>query len=227
MVNINYLYNILSPITFLIGNVMKFLYYIISYADIENVGICIIILTFVINIMMLPFTIKQQKFSRISRIMTPKIQKLQKKYKGKMEQESIMKQQQEIQEIYKEYGINPMGNFGQIFIQMIIFMCLYKVISNIPYYIPNVTDSAFIFLGLNIMKIPGLHLTPAIVIPILSGITQWISVKISMINTSQIEDEAMNATMNSINTVMPLMSIFMCISLPMYMGALLDCRKCC
>lgn len=168
--------------------------------------------------MMLPFTIKQQKFSRISRIMTPKIQKLQKKYKGKMEQESIMKQQQEIQEIYKEYGINPMGNFGQIFIQMIIFMCLYKVISNIPYYIPNVTDSAFIFLGLNIMKIPGLHLTPAIVIPILSGITQWISVKISMINTSQIEDEAMNATMNSINTVMPLMSIFMCISLPMYMG---------
>jgi len=214
----NYIYYILSPISALMGTIMNLIYCTISYAGIQNVGICIIFFTIFINIMMLPFTIKQQKFARISRIMSPEIQRVQKKYKGKLDQDSMMKQQQEIQEIYKKYGTNPVGSFGQIFIQMMIFMCLYKIISDIPSYVPNVKEAAFLFFGLNLMKTPGFHLTPAFIIPIMVGASQWLSTKLSMVDTPKTENEAMNATMNSMNIVMPMFSMFMCISLPAYMG---------
>ena len=40
---------------------------------------------------MIPMTIKQQKFSRMSAVMNPEIQKIQKKYKNKKDQHPMMK----------------------------------------------------------------------------------------------------------------------------------------
>jgi YidC/Oxa1 family membrane protein insertase len=137
------------------GFIMNLIYRGFSYAGIENVGICIILFTVFINVMMLPMTIKQQKFTRISRIMNPEIQKVQEKYKGKSDQASMMKQQLEMQEIYKNHGTNPIRGIGPIFIQMPILMCLYKVISDIPFYVLSVTDSAYVIFGLNLMDTPG------------------------------------------------------------------------
>ena len=58
---------------------------------------------------MIPLTIKQQKFSRMSSIMNPEIQKISKKYKGKKDQTSMMKQQEELQAVYEKYGTSPTG----------------------------------------------------------------------------------------------------------------------
>lgn len=209
---------ILSPLSKLMGFMMNLIYCGCSYMGIESVGICIVLFTISINVMLLPMTIKQQKFSRISKIMNPEIQKVQEKYKRKSNQDAILKQQMEIQEIYKNYGVNPVKGIVPIFIQMPIFLCLYKVISDIPYYVPDVTKAAYAFMGLNLMETPGFHLKIAVIIPILAGVTQWISTKIAMIDTPKLENDTMNATMNSMNILMPLVSIFMCISLPIYMG---------
>jgi YidC/Oxa1 family membrane protein insertase len=73
-------------------------------------------------------------------------------------------------------------------------------------------------MGLNLMETPGLHLKIALVIPFLAGFTQWMSTKIAMQDTIKSENDTMNATMNSMNIMMPLVSIFLCISLPIYMG---------
>ena len=210
--------SVLSPLSKLMGFIMNLIYCGCSYIGIESVGICIVLFTISINVMLLPMTIKQQKFSKISKIMNPEIQKVQEKYKGKSNQDSILKQQMEIQEIYKNYGVNPIKGIGPIFIQMPIFLCLYKVISDIPNYVPGITNAAYAFMGLNLMETPGFHVKIALIIPILAGFTQWMSTKIAMQDTPKLENDTMNATMNSMNIMMPLISIFMCISLPIYMG---------
>ena len=51
----------------------------LSYIGIENIGLSIIIFTVIVYTLMIPMTIKQQKFSRMSAVMNPEIQKIQKK----------------------------------------------------------------------------------------------------------------------------------------------------
>ena len=70
-----------------------------GYGDwpiIENIGVCIIIFTIIVYTLMIPLTIKQQKFSKMSAVMQPEIKKIQKKYEGKKDQASMMKKQEEI-----------------------------------------------------------------------------------------------------------------------------------
>ena len=88
--------------TFIIGSIAKLLGFImngifnaLSYIGIENIGLSIIIFTVIVYTLMIPMTIKQQKFSRMSAVMNPEIQKIQKKYKNKKDQASMMKMQEE------------------------------------------------------------------------------------------------------------------------------------
>ena len=52
-----------------------------NFLNIQNIALTIIIFTVVIYLFMLPLTYQQQKFSKMSQIMNPEIQKIQKKYK--------------------------------------------------------------------------------------------------------------------------------------------------
>ena len=53
---------------------------------------------------MIPLTIKQQKFSKMSAVMQPEIQAIQKKYKGKTDNDSMMKMNVETKAVYEKYG---------------------------------------------------------------------------------------------------------------------------
>ena len=87
---------------------------------------------------MTPLQIKQQKFSKLSAIMQPEIQKIQKKYQGKKDQDSMMKMQEETQAVYQKYGVSATGSCVQLAIQMPILFALYQVIQNIPAYVGSV-----------------------------------------------------------------------------------------
>ena len=76
----------------------------LSYIGIENIGLSIIIFTVIVYTLMIPMTIKQQKFSRMSAVMNPEIQKIQKKYKNKKDQASMMKMQEETKLVYENMG---------------------------------------------------------------------------------------------------------------------------
>ena len=89
---------------------------------------------------MIPLTIKQQKFSKMSAVMQPEIQKIQKKYEGKKDQASMMKQQEEIQLVYEKYGTSMSGGCLPLLIQMPILFALYPVIQNIPTYVRGVRE---------------------------------------------------------------------------------------
>ena len=105
---------------------------------IESVTLSIIIITVIIYMCMLPMTIKQQKFSKLSQKMQPEIQKIQEKYKGRNDQESMMAMNQETQLIYDKYGVSPMGSCLPMLIQMPILLALYREFYNIPAYLTSV-----------------------------------------------------------------------------------------
>ena len=84
------------------------------------------------------------------------------------------------------------------------------------------------FLGLNIADTPMNIITArtsiilvimAVLVPVLAALSQWISVKISMAGTQQPEGtDQMATSMKTMNNVMPLMSAFFCLTLPVGMG---------
>ena len=90
--------------------------------------------------LMLPLTIKQQKFTRLSSKMNPELTKIQEKYKGKRDEESMRRQQAETQEVYAKYGTNPMGGCLPLLISLPIMFALYRVIYAIPAYVGEVGE---------------------------------------------------------------------------------------
>ena len=307
----------------LLGMIMNGIFYVIDLIGLPNVGLAIILFTIVVNLLMLPLTIKQQKFSKLSAKMNPEIQAVQAKYKNKKDNDSMMAQNQEIQAIYAKYGVSPSGSCVQLLIQMPILFALYRVIYAMPAYVTkigntfrvladkiiSVDNGAFLqnnetesiasavrmygqsmtngnlsngiidvlnklssidlasiadhydltnltydgqlilssdttrglidkynnFLGLNMGDSPMTLIRTAwavgafgivigaVLIPVLSAVTQWINVKLmpqpeNKPNNSGDVASNMSSSMKMMNTIMPLFSAWICFSLPSGLG---------
>ena len=296
---------LIGPIAALLGYIMDFIYEVCSLIGVQNIGLCIILFTVITNVLMLPLTIKQQKFTKLNAVMNPEIQAIQKKYKDRKDQVSMQKQQAETQAIYEKYGASPTAGCLPLLIQLPVMFALYRVIYNIPAYITDIkavyaqvadklltiftdrtvveTYTEFVELaknnalavdkynytesnriidllyqfdssewtklqeifpefseviaktsaevvnlnnflgGINLMEAPGFKLSIALIIPILAGLTQWISAKIMerenpTRNNDADNENVMAKSMKSMNTIMPLMSVFLCITLPAGLG---------
>ena len=129
---------IIGQIAVVMGWIMNAIYKVLDMVGIQNLGLCIIIFSILIYLCMTPLQIKQQKFSKLSAIMQPEIQKIQKKYQGKKDQDSMMKMQEETQAVYQKYGVSATGSCVQLAIQLPILYALYEVIQNIPAYVGSV-----------------------------------------------------------------------------------------
>ena len=129
---------IIGPVAKLLGFIMQGIFFLLDKIGIPNIGLAIIIFTIVIYLCLLPLTIKQQKFSKFSAIMNPELTAIQNKYKGKNDQDSMMKMQEETKAVYAKYGVSPSGSCLQLLIQMPILFALYRVIYAIPAYVPQV-----------------------------------------------------------------------------------------
>ncbi len=144
----------LKPIVWVLGKIMEGIFTVIDLIGIPNIGLAIILFTIVVNLMMMPITIKQQKFSKLSSKMQPEIQAIQAKYKNKRDNESQMAMNQEIQGVYAKYGVSPTGSCLYLLIQMPILFSLYKVIYSMPAYVKKIGDT-FRVLANKIMSVDG------------------------------------------------------------------------
>ena len=146
---------IIGPVASLLGYIMNAIFWVQSQIGIESIGLCIILFTVVIYMLLMPLTIKQQKFSKLQSKMNPELQAIQKKYKDKrQDQAAMMKMNEETQAVYQKYGVNPMGSCLQLIIQMPILFALYRVIWNIPAYVGTVKN-AFLPLAQALMNVSG------------------------------------------------------------------------
>ena len=288
----------------ILGLIMNGIFNVLSFLSIPNVGISIILFTIVVYLLLMPLTIKQQKFSKLSAKMNPELQAIQAKYRGKRDNESAMQMQAETQAVYAKYGVSPSGSCVQLLIQMPILFALYQVIYRMPAYVTkignafgiladeimnkglvskvkelaqaaqftknfdlneknaiidtlnsmNFTDlQAFAetngltnletinliekynnFFGLNMANSPSTMIgnamkvgawglvIAAIMIPVLSAVTQWINVKLMpQNNNSDNKNEMANtmaSSMKTMNMIMPIMSAIFCYTMPAGMG---------
>lgn len=311
---------IIGQVAWLLGKIMNGIFYVIDFIGIPNIGLAIILFTIVVNLLMMPLNIKQQKFSKLQAKMSPEIQAIEAKYKGRSDQESLMAKNQEIQLVYAKYGVSASGSCLQLLIQMPILFALYQVIYRMPAYVTqigntfrvladriiSVDNGSFLqnsgidsitnvvnmygqsigkgdvsngiidvlnklssmdmasiadhyglseltyqgqlilsndttrglldtynnFLGLNMGDSPGALIRSAwavgawgivigaVMIPVLSAVTQWINVKLMPQQPTNGNDKAssMAASMKTMNMVMPLISAWFCFSFPAGMG---------
>ena len=134
---------ILGPISKLLGFLMEGIFNVLDVIGIPSIGLSIIIFTIVMYLLMMPLTVKQQKFSKLSAKMNPELQAIQKKYKNKKDNDSVMAMNQETQAVYAKYGVSPTGSCVQLLIQMPILFSLYRVIYAMPAYVSKIKDSFY------------------------------------------------------------------------------------
>ncbi|MCC8150205.1 MAG: YidC/Oxa1 family membrane protein insertase [Lachnospiraceae bacterium] len=133
---------IMGPIAKGLGLIMNGIYVILDdFFNIQNIALTIIIFTLVVYLCMMPLTYKQQKFSKMSQVMNPEIQAIQKKYKGRKDQASVQAMNEETQAVYAKYGVSPSGSCVFMVIQLLILFPLYRVIYNVPAYVTRVKES--------------------------------------------------------------------------------------
>ena len=138
----------------LLGLIMNGIFEFLNLIGIPNIGLSIILFTIIIYLLLMPLTIKQQRFSKLSAKMNPEIQAIQAKYKGKQDQASMMAMNQETKAVYAKYGVSPSGSCVQLLIQMPILLALYRVIYAMPAYVTKIGE-AFGVLADKIMQAPN------------------------------------------------------------------------
>ena len=141
-------------ISVLLGYIMNWIFEGLNLVGLPNIGLAIIIFTFVVKALMIPLSIRQQKYSKLQVIMQPELQLIQEKYKGKSDAASIQAQQQETREVYAKFGTSPTGGCLQMLIQMPILFALYQVIYHLPGHITRLGNY---YRGVveKLMAIPG------------------------------------------------------------------------
>lgn len=132
---------IIGWIAELLGLIMNGIFNVLDFIGIPNIGLSIILFTIVIYLLLLPLTIKQQKFSKLSAKMNPEIQAIRDKYKNKKDNESAMQMNAETQAVYAKYGVSPSGSCVQLLIQMPILFALYRVIDAMPAYVNKIGNA--------------------------------------------------------------------------------------
>ena len=134
---------IVGPIARILGYIMEGIFVLLDKIGIPNIGLSIILFTIVIYLLLMPLTIRQQKFSKLSVRMNPELQAIQAKYKGKNDNESMMAMNMETKAVYAKYGVSPSGSCVQLLIQMPILFALYRVIYSMPAYVSKIKEAFF------------------------------------------------------------------------------------
>jgi len=132
---------IIGPVAVLLGFLMDGIFRLLNLIGIPNVGLAIILFTIIIYLCLLPITIKQQKFSKLSSKMSPELQAINKKYQGKRDNDSMMKMQEETKAVYAKYGVSQTGSCLPLLIQMPILFALYRVIASMPAYVTQIKST--------------------------------------------------------------------------------------
>ncbi len=115
-----------------IGTVLRWLTNTLGFGN-YLVGICIFAI--IIEILMLPFAIKQQKNSIRQATLRPKEMAIRNKYKGRTDQATMQKMQQEIQEFYQRENFSPYSGCLPLLIQLPIIIALYNIVIDPLHYV--------------------------------------------------------------------------------------------
>ena len=88
----------------------------------------IALLTIIVNGILMIFTLKSTIATQQMQLLQPEMEKIQRKYEGKDDDASKMKQAQEMQALYKKYNVNPFSMILITFLQFPIIISVYQAV---------------------------------------------------------------------------------------------------
>lgn len=191
-----------KPLAFIILQIGKF---------VNNYGLSIVITSLIIRLIAYPITKKTAIQSELIKNAKPELDKLEKKYANKTDQQSMMKKSQEMTMIYKKYDINPISGCVYSMIQLPLFIAFLEAINRVPALFEGT------FLTLQMGTSPYIAIANGnyqyIILILLVGITTYFSFKLNSTSTSSDQ----NNTMTRVMVIMILiMSVFMTSALNLY-----------
>ncbi|MBQ7741526.1 MAG: membrane protein insertase YidC [Bacteroidaceae bacterium] len=92
-----------------------------------SMGLVLLVITIILKIIVYPATKKSYLSSAKMRVLRPKVEEISKKYPNK---EDSLKKQQEMMQLYSQYGANPMGGCLPMLIQMPIWIAMFNFVPN-------------------------------------------------------------------------------------------------
>lgn len=104
---------------------------------IGNYGVSVMIIGLLIRLIMIPMSAKTMKQQENMKKAQPEIERLEKKYANKTDQDSMMRKSQETLMIYQKYNINPMSSCLGAFIQLPLFFAFLEAINRVPAIFEN------------------------------------------------------------------------------------------
>lgn len=99
---------------------------------VSNYGLAVIIVTLLIRLILIPVTHKTAMQSENMKAAQPELDKLEKKYKNKTDQDSMMQKSQEMMLIYKKHKISPLSGCLFSLIQIPLFFAFYEAMNRMP-----------------------------------------------------------------------------------------------
>ena len=88
-------------------------------------------LTILMRLLIMPLFVRQIRASRGMQLMQPELKAIQDKYKGKKDQASRQRMQEEMMALYRKHGTNPFSSCFPILLQMPVFFALFRVLANL------------------------------------------------------------------------------------------------
>lgn len=154
----------------------------VSFIPGGDVGIAVILLTIVIRLILLPFSLSAARTQKGMKELEPKIKALKEEHKGNKEQEAMA-----TLALYREAKVNPFASILMVIIQIPVLLALYLVFFNEPFPVINTLrlyeltpipiTSSLLFLG--IISVAG----KSMVLAALAGVTQYFQARLSLEGT--------------------------------------------
>ena len=176
-----------------------------------NYAISLILISLLIRLIAFPFTRKTAMQSELMKQAQPEINRIQNKYKDKQDQESMMKQSQEMMAIYKKYNISPMSGCLFSMIQLPLFIAFFEAVQRTPAIFEDK------FLGLQLGTTPMVGFTTSsviayIILMLLIAGSTFFSFKMNM------SGNTLDQNMKMMPVMMSGMIIFMGLFMPSALG---------
>ncbi len=175
-----------KPLAWVIVNIGKILK--------NSYGLAIIVVTILIKLILLPFTLKSLRQSENIKKAQPLLQKIDKKYANKTDQQSMMMKSNEMMAVYKKYKINPVSGCLLGFIQIPLFFAFYEAL----YRLPILFEGKFLIFKMGMTPFAGAQegYWYYLILPIIVGLVTYFSFKMNKNTMPDDQMKQMNMMFN-------------------------------
>ena len=167
---------------------------------VKNFGLAVILATLLIRLLLMPFTKKAAMQSENMKLIKPEMDKLEKKYAGKNDNNSMVMKAQEMSLLYKKYNISPAAGCLFSFIQLPLFLAFYEAL----YRLPAVFEGKFLFYDLGVTPLIAISAGKwyYLILVVLVFAVTYFSFKLNVGASMGPEQEKQMKTMRNISLVM-------------------------